>query len=130
MIEEIAALVAKNEALGGYALRVLMAPGTGYDAAATKALVGLVTRQKEERIFVKISNSESLGGLLQNEAESINACNALGVRGVPRILASGSIGGRYFFAQKYVSGPSMHGRPSYLDAAIANTKDWVAELYD
>lgn len=129
MIGEIAAQVAENESLGAHEVRVLMAPVAGYDAAATKAIVSLFARDRVEKVFVKISNSEKLGGLLQSEAESINACNALGVRGIPEVLASGSIEGRYFFAQRYIAGPSLHGRPGYLDSALAYAKDWVAELY-
>jgi fructosamine-3-kinase len=130
LIDQIAAAVAQKGALGDYELHVLTAPLTGYDTMASKVLVTLLARGRREKIFVKISNSERLSPFLQKEAESILACSALGIKGVPRVLAYGSIEGRYFLAQEYVAGTTMHGRPSYLDVAITKTKDWLAALYE
>jgi len=130
MIDQIAAEVAKNESLGDYELHSLMTPSTGYDTVATKTLLTLVARQQRERVFVKISSSERLSHFLQEEAENLSTCRALGIQNIPQLLACGSIGGRYFMALKFVPWPRMHSRPSYLDAAMVKTKNWLAVLYD
>ncbi|HEV2139117.1 MAG TPA: phosphotransferase [Nitrososphaerales archaeon] len=130
MIDQIAATVAENESLGDYDSHVLTAPTTGYDTVASKWVVNLVSRDRSEKIFVKISNSEGLSVLLQNETESIGAYYSLGMTGIPKVLACGFIEGRYFLAQRFVPGSTMHGRPSYLDVAVAKTKDWLAALYE
>lgn len=129
MLDQIAAAVAENESLSDYELHVLMAPDGGYDKVATKTLLSLVSPQRTERVFVKISNSERLSGLLQNEANSLNACQDLGIEGIPKVLACGSIEDRYFLAQRFMPGSRMHSRPDYLDEAIARTKEWLAALY-
>lgn len=130
MLEQIAAAVARNESLGEYELHVIMSPFAGYDTVATKTLVSLIARDRSERVFVKISNSERLSRFLQVEAESIDECSALGVKGIPRVLARGSIEGRYFLAQKYVPWSTLHGRLSYLDEAVTKTRGWLASLYE
>jgi fructosamine-3-kinase len=129
-IHQIAAEVAQNESLSDYELHLLMTPFAGYDMVATKTLISLDSNGRRERIFVKISNSEKLSHFLQNEAESLNACKSLGIECIPRVLACGSIEGRYFLAQSFVPGRTMHSRQSYLNSALAKTKGWLAALYE
>jgi len=130
MIDQIAATVAQNESLGDCEVRVLMIPFAGYDNVASKSLINLNARRRSERIFIKISNSQKLSRFLQGEADSLNACAALGIESIPKVLASGMIEGRYFIAERFVPGPKMHSSPSYLNTALSETKDWLAVLYE
>ena len=128
MIEQIAAVVAQNESIHEYEIHVSTAPLGGYDTVAAKSLVTIVAQGKSERVFVKISNSEKLSYFLQNEAESMDACAAMGIKGIPQILGCGFIEGRYFLAQRYVPGSTLPSRPGYLNTAMAKTKDWLGAL--
>jgi fructosamine-3-kinase len=101
----------------------------GYDTVATKSVLSLVGKDRTVKVFVKISNSERLSHYLEVEAEGLSSCSKSGMRGVPQVLARGSIEGRYFLAQRYIPGPTMHGSRRYLDEALIRTRDWLSELY-
>jgi thiamine kinase-like enzyme len=130
LLEQIAATIAQNESFSNYDLHVLMTPIGGYDRIATKALIKLVAPTRTERVFVKICSSERLSRFLQSEAETLSAYSKLGIDGIPDVLASGSIEGRYYLAQRFVPGRTMHGRTGYLDEAVVRTKDWLTALHE
>jgi fructosamine-3-kinase len=128
MIEEIIESLASSLEVKRYSSKFSLLHSGGYDIASTKLVITLSAAGRHERFFVKLSNSGFLSDRLKKEAENLIFLNSCEVGGVPKVVASGYLGDRYFLAERFITGERLPSSTPF-EAIYPAANDWLQNLY-
>ncbi|MEM0117522.1 MAG: aminoglycoside phosphotransferase family protein [Conexivisphaerales archaeon] len=124
MIEVISQEIAIREGLNGPKTRFFLYPTGGYDLVSSKFAVSYRTSRGSAKYFVKISNSTKCSTYLRREAENIKVFLDRKTGHVPRIIADGYIGNRYYLVESFIDGHTLSSS-STVSRAYGLLKPWL-----